>query len=70
MSVSPPCLVCLIAADLDNYTNEVLDKLAEAGIDVDALTSRLLEEGAESFVKSGNDLRECISSKSEALKAA
>jgi transaldolase len=51
-------------------TDEVLAKFAEAGIDIDALATQLLDEGAESFVKSWNDLMECIASKSEALKAA
>src|ERR1019366_2370418 len=49
---------------------KVLDQFAKAGIDVDALGAQLQEEGAESFVKSWNDLMECIASKSKALKAA
>jgi transaldolase len=40
------------------------------GIDTDALAAQLLDEGAASVVKSWNDLMECISSKSAALKAA
>ena len=47
---------------------EVLVKFAEAGIDTDALAARLQEEGCKSFVKSWNELMQCISSKSEALK--
>jgi transaldolase len=49
---------------------KVLDQFAKAGIDIDTLGAQLQEEGAESFVKSWNDLMECIASKSEALKAA
>jgi transaldolase len=36
--------------------NEVLAQPGEAGIDVDALAAQLQTEGAESFVKSWNDL--------------
>lgn len=49
---------------------KVLDQFARAGIDVGALGAQLQEEGAGSFVKSWNDLLECIVSKSKALKAA
>jgi transaldolase len=49
---------------------KVLDQFAKAGIDIDALGHQLQEEGAGSFVKSWNDLLECISSKSKALRAA
>ena len=49
---------------------KVLDQFASAGIDIDALGTQLQEEGAGSFVKSWNDLLECIASKSKALKAA
>ena len=45
-------------------------KFAKAGIDIDALAAQLQDEGAASFVKSWNDLMECIASKSKALKAA
>jgi transaldolase len=51
------------------HGEEVLARFAKAGIDVDALAARLQEEGAGSFVKSWNDLMECLASKSEALKA-
>ena len=47
---------------------EVLVKFAEAGIDTDSLAARLQEEGAKSFVKSWNELMQCIASKSEAIK--
>jgi transaldolase len=52
------------------HRDEVLARFAKAGIDVDALAAQLQEEGAGSFVKSWNDLMECIASKSEALRAA
>ena len=46
---------------------EVIARFTKAGIDVDALATQLQDEGAESFVKSWNDLMEVISSKSRAL---
>jgi transaldolase len=49
---------------------EVLRKLAKAGIDIDALGAQLQEEGASSFVKSWNELMTVIESKSAALKGA
>jgi transaldolase len=49
---------------------EVLAQFATAGIDVDALATRLQDEGAKSFVKSWNELLEVIESKSEALATA
>ena len=49
---------------------KVLDQFTKAGVDVDALGAQLQEQGAESFVKSWNDLMECIASKSKALRAA
>jgi len=48
----------------------VLAKFAKARIDIDTLVAQLLEEGAESFVKSWNELIQCIASKSETLEAA
>jgi len=56
-------------ARADSY-GEVLTKFAKAGIDVEALAAQLLEEGAGSFVKSWNELMECIASKSKTLKVA
>ncbi|MGO8751452.1 MAG: transaldolase [Thermoguttaceae bacterium] len=52
------------------YCDEVLAKFSAAGIDVAALAAQLQDEGAKSFVKSWNDLLECIASKSETLKKA
>jgi transaldolase len=49
---------------------EVLAQFAKAGIDVDALAAQLQKEGAESFVKSWNDLMTVISSKSASLHAS
>jgi transaldolase len=49
---------------------EVLTRFVKAGIDVDRLATQLQEEGAKSFVKSWNELMECIASKSESLKKA
>jgi len=49
---------------------EVIAQFAKAGIDVDALAVQLQNEGAESFVKSWDDLMNVISSKSAALKSS
>jgi len=54
----------------DDDCEEVLANFAKAGINVDALGAQLQVAGAESFVKSWNDLLECIASKSKVLKAA
>jgi transaldolase len=48
----------------------VLMRFAKAGIDVDALATQLQDEGADSFVKSWNELLGVISSKTAALKQA
>jgi transaldolase len=48
-------------------SEEVLAEFDKAGIDVDALAAQLQTEGAESFVKSWNDLMAVISSKSASL---
>src|SRR5580700_9649162 len=49
---------------------EVLADFAKAGVDVDALATRLQDEGAASFVKSWNELMAVIASKSAALEKA
>jgi len=49
---------------------EVLARFATAGIDVDALAAQLQDEGAQSFVKSWNELMAVIISKSAALATA
>jgi transaldolase len=46
---------------------EVLGQIAKAGVDVDALAAQLQSEGAESFVKSWNELMGVISSKTASL---
>jgi transaldolase len=46
---------------------QVLARFANAGIDVDALATRLQSEGAESFVKSWKELMQRIADKSAAL---
>lgn len=48
----------------------VLAAFAKAGIDIDALATRLQNEGAASFVKSWKDLMACIESKSAAIRKA
>jgi transaldolase len=48
----------------------VLAEYAKAGIDVRALASRLQDEGAASFVKSWNDLMECVASKRKTVGGA
>jgi transaldolase len=48
----------------------MLAQFADVGIDVDALASRLQDEGAKSFVQSWNDLMAVIVSKSAALAAS
>jgi transaldolase len=45
----------------------VLARFAKAGIDVDALATRLQDEGASAFVKSWDDLMDCIASKRVAI---
>ena len=52
------------------YCDEVLTKFTKAGIDIAGLAAQLQDEGARSFVKSWNELMECIASKSETLKKA
>jgi transaldolase len=46
----------------------VLVEFVNAGIDVDALAAKLQKDGAESFVKSWNELMDVIASKSAALE--
>jgi transaldolase len=49
---------------------EVLTEFAKAGVDINALATRLQDEGAASFVKSWNELMAVIASKSAALEKA
>jgi transaldolase len=46
---------------------QVLGQFAKAGVDIDALAAQLQSEGAESFVKSWNELMGVISSKTASL---
>jgi transaldolase len=48
----------------------ILASFVKAGIDIDALASRLQDEGAVSFLKSWNDLLACIESKSATIRRA
>ena len=59
----------LLPADGGNC-EEVIAQFSKAGIDVDALAAQLQDEGAQSFVKSWNDLMAVISSKNAALTAS
>jgi transaldolase len=47
----------------------VLDRFARGGIDPGKLAEQLQREGAEDFVKSWNDLLQCIESKAHAVRA-
>ena len=49
---------------------EVLAEFAKAGVDIDALATRLQDEGAASFDKSWDELMAVIASKSAALEKA
>ncbi len=49
---------------------DVLARIAKAGVDVDALAATLQSEGADSFVKSWDDLLGRIGSKAEQLRTA
>src|SRR6516164_857068 len=49
---------------------QVIAQFAEAGVAVDALSTRLQDEGAKSFVNSWNELMAVINSKRTVLKAA
>ncbi|MDQ6911056.1 MAG: transaldolase [Actinomycetota bacterium] len=59
----------LLAAD-GGDAEEVLARFAEDGIDVDALAATLQADGAESFVKSWDELLACIESKASQLTKA
>jgi transaldolase len=48
---------------------QVFERFAKAGIDLDALAAQLQREGAESFDKSWDDLLACIAQKSTQLKS-
>jgi transaldolase len=48
----------------------VLAAFAKTGIEVDQLGQRLQDEGAASFVKSWNDLMDCVAAKGTAMRKA
>jgi transaldolase len=48
----------------------VLAAFGKAGIDVDQVAQRLQDEGAASFVKSWNDLMDCVAAKGTAMRKA
>jgi transaldolase len=58
-----------LAAD-GGDSEDVLSQFAAAGVDVDALATRLQDEGAKSFVASWRELMDVIASKAEALDRA
>jgi transaldolase len=49
---------------------EVLDRFTQAGVDLDTLAAELQREGAAAFVKSWEELLECIRKKSATLRKA
>ena len=59
----------ILPADGGNC-EDVLAQFTKAGIDIDALATRLQEDGARSFVDSWNELLAVIDSKSSVLKKA
>jgi transaldolase len=59
----------LLATD-GGGADATLARFGQAGVDVSALASKLQQEGAESFVKSWNDLMQVIDAKSGALAGA
>jgi transaldolase len=59
----------LLPADGGDAEQE-LARFAEAGVGLDAVASRLQDDGARAFVQSWRELLECIQSKSEALRRA
>lgn len=59
-----------IMAEDGTAAEEALTQLAQTGVDINGLATRLQDEGAKSFVKSWNDLLTVIESKCDALKQA
>jgi transaldolase len=49
---------------------QALASFADAGIDTDALASRLQQEGAETFVKSWQEMLESVKSKGDKVAAS
>jgi transaldolase len=59
----------LLAAD-GGDAEATLGQFAQAGLDVGALAAQLQKEGADAFVKSWNELMDCIAAKSDQLVGA
>jgi transaldolase len=59
----------VLAAD-GGDAEAVLKDFAKAGVDIDALATRLQDEGAKSFVESWNDLMSQIETKSSMTRKA
>ena len=59
-----------ITKDLDNYLapQEVLDRLAEVGVDLDQVTSRLQDDGVDAFIESFETLIAQVAAKRTILK--
>jgi len=55
-------------ADLDG-ARKVLDDLAAVGVDLDAVTNQLEDEGVAAFEKAYDELLTSLQSKADALKA-
>jgi transaldolase len=58
-----------MTADGDDC-EEVLERFAKAGVNVNTLAAQLQDEGAKSFVKSWNELMAVIASRRAALNKA
>jgi len=60
-----------ITKDVDNYLapQEVLDRLAEVGVDLDQVTTRLQDDGVEAFIESFETLIAQVAAKRTILKA-
>jgi transaldolase / glucose-6-phosphate isomerase len=59
-----------VTKDLDNYLapQEVLDRLAEVGVDLDQVTSRLQDDGVDAFIQSFETLIAQVAAKRTILK--
>jgi transaldolase len=52
------------------YSDELLEKFSNAGINIDTVGAQLLDEGVGAFIKSWYELMQCLAFKSAALKVA
>src|SRR5262249_20793879 len=62
-------LAAILPAD-GGDSEEVIAEFAKAGVDVEELAARLQEAGAQSFIKSWNELMAVIASKSAVFEMA